>query len=73
VKAYRTLLTIRDGECRYVIGEPDGAQTLYCSDPVIDRKSYCSKHAAIVFEPIDDVVIQDWHSHDDDGVIQRPA
>jgi GcrA cell cycle regulator len=48
VKPYKTLLSIRDRECRYVIDEPAGASTLFCGDPV-ERGSYCAAHSRIVY------------------------
>lgn len=34
--------------CRYVIGEPNGIQTRYCSDTIYKR-SYCAEHHALCY------------------------
>jgi hypothetical protein len=49
VKAYRTFLNISHGQCRFVIGEPCGPDTLYCGDPTLPRKSWCAAHAKRLF------------------------
>ena len=49
MKAYRTLRTVCQGECRYIIGDPNGPDTLYCGDPTLPRKSWCAVHANKVF------------------------
>jgi GcrA cell cycle regulator len=38
-------LTFRS--CRFIPGDPDGAQTLFCGDPTVTGKSYCPHHLAL--------------------------
>jgi GcrA cell cycle regulator len=51
MKPYRRLLAIHDGECRWIVGDPQGADTLMCGDPTIPGKSYCERHCAVVYRP----------------------
>lgn len=37
-------LQIKDGQCRFICGEPDGVKTLYCGRPVMGECSYCLGH-----------------------------
>jgi GcrA cell cycle regulator len=34
-----------DSQCRYIVGNPAGADTLYCADERLDGVSYCAVHA----------------------------
>ena len=38
-----TILELNRNNCRYIIGEPHGVHTIYCSAEVYSR-SYCKKH-----------------------------
>jgi len=38
-----TILELNRNNCRYIIGEPHGVHTIYCSAKVYSR-SYCKKH-----------------------------
>ena len=40
---YLTIIELNFNNCRYIIGEPHGVHTIYCSAEVYSR-SYCKKH-----------------------------
>jgi GcrA cell cycle regulator len=44
----KTLLALDDNDCRFVYGE---SEFMFCSKPVVPDCSYCSFHAARVYEP----------------------
>jgi GcrA cell cycle regulator len=37
-------MEITHGQCRWVYGKPQGAETLFCGEPVIKDQSYCAHH-----------------------------
>jgi len=39
-----TLLELTHQRCRYVLGEPNGANTLYCGQRTVEGQSYCPFH-----------------------------
>jgi hypothetical protein len=43
------LIDLRYGQCRYVIGTVDHANTVCCGKPTVGGSSWCDEHAAIVF------------------------
>lgn len=42
-------MEIETGQCRYIVGEPDGVNTLFCGHGVVDGLSYCAGHARLCF------------------------
>lgn len=47
----KTFMEIRSGECRAIIGEVNGIDTIYCAAPVQEGKSWCCKHHKIFTVP----------------------
>lgn len=43
-------MDVKDDQCRYVIGEADGLNTLFCGNPVIGELSWCAGHCRICFD-----------------------
>ena len=45
-----SLLDLRSDSCRYIAGEPNGLETLYCGQERAHRKtSYCPEHHALCY------------------------
>lgn len=42
---------ITDKQCRFICGEPDGANTLYCGHSTLDGWSWCGAHFRVLFPP----------------------
>lgn len=40
------------GQCRWVIGEPKGLDTLFCAQPSVGDTSWCKTHFAVVSAPL---------------------
>lgn len=38
-------------ECRWIIGQINGYDTIFCGDPVVEGKSWCPEHHRLVFPP----------------------
>jgi GcrA cell cycle regulator len=45
-----TLLDHRNGQCRFPLGAPAGANTLYCGDGVVSGQVYCLRHCRIAYK-----------------------
>lgn len=43
-----TLEHVNFGQCRWVIGDTDGPETVFCGAPV-ERRSFCAGHTALAF------------------------
>jgi hypothetical protein len=46
------LVDLKSDHCRFVVGEIEAANTLYCGSPVEHGKSWCGAHCAVVFNPL---------------------
>lgn len=46
-----TLAEIEPCGCRYVVGDPRGAETVMCGAEKIPGLSYCLEHARVVYRP----------------------
>src|SRR6185312_3718965 len=42
-------MELKSGQCRYVIGEANGLNTLYCGHPVEGETSWCGAHCGVAF------------------------
>ena len=54
LRRYRTLDQLRLRDCRYVIGAPDGMQTVYCAENAKPDSSYCEAHHKLCYYPAKD-------------------
>jgi hypothetical protein len=41
----------KDSQCKYIDGDPKGADTLFCANDRLDGFSYCAGHAIMCYEP----------------------
>lgn len=48
-KQPRTLRDIGYKQCRWVIGDDKGIETLFCADQTNEGSSYCNKHYQVVY------------------------
>jgi hypothetical protein len=51
VNAGVKLADLRANQCRFIAGEVDFADTLYCGAPKANGGAWCAEHARIVFKP----------------------
>jgi hypothetical protein len=84
MKPLRTLRNVCDGKCRFIVGEPNGLDTLFCGEATSSpRKSYCPMHSKIVYLPAADKAkpepVARWsrwtdpEPNDDDSVSETQA
>jgi len=43
-----TIMDLTSRSCRYILGDTDGENTIYCGDP-IDGRSLCAKHRKLCY------------------------
>lgn len=39
-------------QCHFIPGEPDGAATLFCGEPVVSGLPYCLDHCRMCYQPV---------------------
>lgn len=48
---YATVLTLREGMCKWPIGDPAGAEFRFCGHSTKPGSAYCEAHAAQAYQP----------------------
>ncbi|MCC5995317.1 MAG: GcrA cell cycle regulator, partial [Oceanicaulis sp.] len=48
---YATVLTLREGMCKWPIGDPADAQFRFCGHPTKPGSAYCDAHAQLAYQP----------------------
>lgn len=47
-----TFMDLGYGDCRWIIGDPAGLDTLYCGSKTPDGKPYCASHHTLCYTPV---------------------
>lgn len=48
---YATVLTLREGMCKWPIGDPSGTEFRFCGHPVKSGSTYCAAHCKQAYQP----------------------
>ena len=48
---YATVLTLREGMCKWPIGDPANGEFRFCGHPVKPGSTYCEAHSAQAYQP----------------------
>jgi GcrA cell cycle regulator len=47
----RSLLELGNEQCRWPVGDVQGADSRFCANPVVDGLPYCAGHARLAYRP----------------------